>query len=83
MSEKITYEEMIEFIWERREIEFVYENQQYAFLTHKEGFVFVCENKIQGSIFTNFEQMVKESKIGGKTFLELFNNDEIEITAIL
>ncbi|MBT2286275.1 hypothetical protein J7E78_22315 [Paenibacillus polymyxa] len=82
MSEKETYEEILEFIREHREIEFVYENRQYAFLSHKEGFAFVCENKTQGPIFTTYEEMIKESKINGETFLELFKNNELTITAV-
>ncbi|WP_145411121.1 hypothetical protein [Paenibacillus xylanexedens] len=83
MDEKITYEEMIEFIWQQREIEFVYENKKYAFLSHKDGFMFVCDNQTQGSTYDTLDQMVKEIRINGKTFLELFKNDELTITAVL
>lgn len=82
MSEKFTYEEILQFIWEHREIEFVFDNKQYAFLSHKDGFAFVCENKTQGPIFTTYEEMIKESKLNGTTFLELFKNDELTITAV-
>ncbi|WP_458124736.1 hypothetical protein [Paenibacillus sp. Z3-2] len=83
MSEKFTYEEILQFFREHREVEFVYDNKQYAFLSHKDGFAFVCENKTQGPIYKTYEEMIKESRVNGKSFLELFRNDELTITAVL
>lgn len=78
-----TYEQIIEFIWQQREIEFVYKDKPYAFLSSKDGFIFVCENKTQGPVFEKYDQMVNESEIDGRTFLELFKNGEIIITAVM
>ncbi|MBB6020396.1 hypothetical protein HNR77_001457 [Paenibacillus sp. JGP012] len=83
MYNKQTYEQIIEFIQQHREIEFEYENKQYAFLAVKDGFVLVCDNKTQGPVFVDYEEMVKESRINGHTFLDLFKSEELTITAVL
>lgn len=83
MSEKETYEQVVEYVWQRREIEFVYNDKRYAFLSSQDGFVLVCENKRQGAVFKDYEQMIHDSKMDGQTFLELFKNGKVTITAVL
>lgn len=77
-----TYEQIIEFMEQHREIEFVFKNKPYAFLSSKSGFILVCENRTQGRVFEQYEQMVHESRIDERPFLELFKNGEITITAV-
>lgn len=81
-EEMITYNELLEFFEQQREIEFTYKEKSYAFLSVKDGFVLVCMNKIITPVYEDYSKLAHEACIDKVLFLELFQNDQIEITTI-
>lgn len=79
-EEIITYNELLEFFEQQREIEFTYNEKLYAFLSVKDGFVLVCMNKIISPVYKDYSKLAYETHIDEVPFLELFKNNQIEIT---